>query len=171
MGNEGKETKEVVCHDMHNNEFKVVVDKLTFRPSVYGVLLNEGKVLLSKQWDGYDIPGGGVHIHETIKEALKREFFEETGVKVELIKPIYCDTSFFIPTYSKSNKKEHWNCVLIYYLVRKVGGYLSKDNLDEEEQEYVDMPEWIDLEKINDLKFYNSVDSVHVIKQAVEYNI
>lgn len=168
MDKKDKEIKEVLCHDWHNKEFKVPANKLIFRPSVYGLLLNKGKVLLSKQWDGYDFPGGGIHIYETIEEALKREFFEETGIKVEPIKPIHCETSFFSPSHSKLHKNQYWNCVLIYYLVRKVGGHLSKDNLDEEEQEYADMPEWIDIQKIKDIKFYNSPDPIQLIKQAVD---
>jgi len=165
-----KQNKKVICHDLNEKEFEVSADKLIFRPSVYGILIESDKVLLSKQWGGYDLPGGGVNIHETLEEALKREFFEETGIKVELIKPIYCGTSFFYPSFSERHKNQYWNCPLIYFLVRKTGGEISKDNFDEEEKKYADLPEWIDLEKTGELKFYNSVDSVKIIKKAKEIN-
>lgn len=160
--------KKIICHDLHNNQIEVRADKLIFRPSIYGILIEKNKVLLSKQWDGYDLPGGGVYIYETLEQALKREFFEETGINVELIAPVHCETSFFCPSYSKKHKDQYWNCPLIYCLVKKVGGRISKDNLDEEEQKYTDMPEWIDLDKISRVKFYNSIDNEKVIKKAFE---
>ncbi len=161
--------KKIICHDLDNNEFEIEANKLAFRPSIYGVLIKQHKVLLSKQWDGYDFPGGGVDIQETIEEALKREFFEETGIKVKLLTPIHCETSFFHPSHSKKNKDRYWNSPLIYFLVERVGGKISKDNLDKEEQDYADMPEWIDLNKISQIKFYNSIDSNKIIKKALDF--
>lgn len=162
-------TKKIICHDLNNNEFEIEANKLIFRPSVYGVLIKQDKILLSKQWDGYDFPGGGVDIHETVEEALKREFFEETGIKVELLAPIYCETSFFNPSHSKKCKNQYWNCPLIYFLVKKVSGEISKDNFSKEEQNYADMPEWIDLDKISQIKFYNSVNNKKIIKNASDF--
>lgn len=128
-------TKKILCHDWDNNEFEVDADKFIFRPSAYGILIEDNKILLSKQWDGYDMPGGGVNVDETLEEALKREFFEETGLKVELLFPVHCETSFFNPSHSKIHRDKFWNCPLIYCLVKKVGGEISKDNCDEAEKE------------------------------------
>ena len=47
------------------------------------------------------------------------------------------------------------------------GGEISTDYLDIHEKEYADKPEWIDISKINKIKFHNSVNSVEVIKEAV----
>ncbi len=142
-----KNNKKITCVDLNGKKYEVKSSKLKFRPSVYGVLIEDGKILLSKQWNGYDFPGGGVEIDETIEQALKREFWEETGVKIEIIKPIHRETSYFYPGHSKKHKDEYWNCPLIYFLVKKVNGEISKDNLDEEELNYADMPEWIDLDR------------------------
>lgn len=161
-------SKKIICHDLNNKEFEVNSDKFIFRPAVYGILIEDNKVLLSKQWDGYDFPGGGVDIHETVEETLEREFFEETGIKVKAIMPIHCGTSFFHPKHSKKNANQYWNCPFMYFLVKKVGGELSIENLDEEEKEYASMPEWIDLDKIDNLKFYNSIKSGEVIKKALD---
>ena len=51
--------KKVVCHDINGKLYKLNANRLTFRPSIYGILIKKNKVLLSKQWDGYDFPGGG----------------------------------------------------------------------------------------------------------------
>lgn len=159
----------VICHDIHHNEKEFDSEKLTHRPSVYGILIENNKILLSKQYDGYDFPGGGIELHETIDQALVREFWEETGLKIKPGKIMCSDTSFFIDARGQS-----FNCTLIYKIVEKVSGTLSKDNLDPEEKKYADMPEWIDLNDIGKIKFYNglergsTIDSVALIQKALE---
>jgi 8-oxo-dGTP diphosphatase len=160
--------KTITCIDYKKNKIEVETKKLKFRPSVYGVLIENGKILLSKQWDGYDFPGGGINIDETIEEALRREFFEETGIKIKVLGPVHCETSFFHPVHSKIVKNQFWNCVLIYFLVKKVGGKISIENFDSEEKKYADMPEWIPLNKLNKLKFYNQIRVKELIKKALK---
>lgn len=87
--------KIISCRDIDGNIFEVPASELKFRPSVYGIIIQDNKVLLSKQWDGYDFPGGGIELGETIEEALKREVWEETGLKVEKGQFVACEESFF----------------------------------------------------------------------------
>jgi len=141
--------------------------KFRFRPSVYGILIEDDKILLSKQWDGYDFPGGGVEIYETLEEALVREFFEETGLKVKVLAPVYQKTSFFNPNYFEKYKGQYWNCPMMYSLVKKIGGELSTNNFDEGEKAYADLAEWIDLEKFKDIKIINEVNPADFIKDAL----
>lgn len=163
-----KQNKKVICHNLDKEEFEVDADKLIFRPSVYGILIEDDKILLSKQWDGYDFPGGGVEKNETLEQALEREFFEETGIKVEVGRVVHAATSFFNPSHSTKHSDEYWNCPLIYFLVKRIGGKISKANFDEEEKNYADLPEWIQLDKVFTLKFMNSADSVAVINKALK---
>lgn len=150
----------ILIHDTVGEEFEVDPAKLIWRPSVYGVLVENNRVLLSKQFDGYDFPGGGANIDETLQETCKREVLEETGVVVEVSEPIYCSTSFFNPSHSVKHRNEYWNCPLIYFFVKKIGGEISKEGFDEEERGYADVAEWIELDKIKEIKFINSVDLV-----------
>lgn len=154
---------QVICHDREGKEYKIDSKQLIFRPSVYGILIEDNKILLSKQWDGYDFPGGGIEIHETVEEALNREFFEETGLNIKRGKIVTCENSFFKFFYENT----YANCFLIYYLCKKIGGQFSIANSDKNEKEYIGLPEWIDLNQIEKIKFYNSVDSVAIIKKAV----
>ena len=87
----------IICHDYLNNKYEVNADGLKFRPSVYGILIEDGKVLLSPQHDGYDFPGGGQEIWESVDDVLEREFFEETGLKVKRNLVVACETSFYRP--------------------------------------------------------------------------
>ena len=161
----------ITIHDTNGKEFEVDTDKLSWRPSVYGVLIENDSVSLSKQFDGYDFPGGGVNLDETLQEACAREVLEETGIFVEVLEPIYCSTSFFNPSHSAKHKNEYWNCPLIYFFVKKVGGEISKDGFDEEEKEYADIAEWVSLDKADQIKYINSVDLVDnkkIINKAKE---
>lgn len=158
--------KYVITHNIEGKKRRVPVKKLIFRPSVYGILIERGKVLLSKQWDGYDFPGGGAEIYETVEQTLKREFWEETGFRVKPLKIIFVGTSFFSMKY----RKVHANCTIMYFLVKRVGGKISIKNFDEHEKKYADMPEWIPLSKLNKIKFYNMLGrgSVKIIRKAAK---
>lgn len=154
--------KKVKYTDKDGNIGEVSADELKFRPSVYGILIKDDKILLSKQWDGYDFPGGGIDLGETMDEALEREYWEETGLKVKRQEVVSCESSFYY-----SDKRGYMHSTLIYYLCEKVGGELNLDNIAESEREYIDMPEWIDLKDIENIKFYNSIDSVEIINKAI----
>lgn len=157
--------KEVICLDVERNKFNVSINKLAFRPSVYGIIIEKGRILLSKQWDGYDFPGGGIEVGETVREALKREVKEETGLNIKIGKIVACENSFFKLPFVE-NKFVH--SILIYYLCEKTGGKLTTKNFDADEKKYADMPEWIKLKDIKKIKFCTSVDSIRIIKDAVK---
>ena len=55
--------------------------KVYTRPSVKGIILKDGNVLLNyiAKYECYEFPGGGVESGETPEEALIREIAEETG--------------------------------------------------------------------------------------------
>jgi len=160
--------KTVICYDMYGKPYKVGVKRLAFRPSIYGILIEKNKILLSKQFDGYDFPGGGSEIHETITDTLKREFWEETGIRIKPVKIVRVGTSFH---YSKI-RQQYWNCPFFYFLVKKIGGKLSASNFDEHEKKYASLAEWIDVKKINRIKFINSFfgsqGSRKLIKEALK---
>ncbi|MBS3904960.1 MAG: NUDIX domain-containing protein [Simkania sp.] len=62
-----------------------VLQSTVIRTGVYGIALQEEKLLLVKQRTGlhvgkFDLPGGGIEAKETVEEALRREFLEEVGM-------------------------------------------------------------------------------------------
>ena len=72
-------TKFIICKDIFGNQCTVPVDELNIRVGVYAVIIEDNKILLTRQWDGYSLIGGGVEKGKTIEESIVREFKEETG--------------------------------------------------------------------------------------------
>ncbi len=69
-----------------------------YRVSVKGIFVKEGKILLLKESQKlggeWELPGGGLDFGEDIKNGLKREIEEETGMQIKKIseKPVYAWT-------------------------------------------------------------------------------
>lgn len=87
-----------------------------FNVRVYGILINtKNQVLISDERTENvsftKFPGGGLEHGEGLAEALKREFIEETGMQIEIIRHIYT-TDF----YEKSSFDES-QILSIYYQV------------------------------------------------------
>lgn len=155
--------RSVKCEDIEGNKYQVSTSDLTFRPAVYGIIIKDRKILLSKQWDGYDFPGGGIELGEDIQDALVREVKEETGMDVKPSKILYCSNSFFKLPF----KGNFVHSIHMFYLCDITGGELSTKFFDENEVKYADKPEWVDLDKFPSVKIYSSVDAMEVLKDLI----
>lgn len=63
------------------------------RLAVRGIILHEDRVLLVNAWGGGQsdllcAPGGGVELHQSLPDNLKREIYEETGLTVAVEAPV-----------------------------------------------------------------------------------
>ncbi len=88
-----------------------------FRIGVYGLLLQNGKLLITKEHiKGQEVikfPGGGLQFGEGIKDALVREFQEELGISVRVMQFIYIN-DFYVQSAIDAN----YQVIAIYYLVK-----------------------------------------------------
>lgn len=109
-------------------------------PTVGAVIFNpHGKILLCKshKWENkYVIPGGHIELGEKMEDALKREIWEETGLKIYDIKLISIKESIFSSTF---HEKKHF--IFIDYQCRTDS---SDVVLNDEAEEYI----WADMEQI-----------------------
>ncbi len=154
----------VNCEDIKGNITQVPIKDLSFRPAVYGVVVKDNQVLLSKQWDGHDFPGGGIKLGETIEEALIREVKEETGIDVKPKQIIFAGGSFFkLPFGGKCVQSIH-----LYYLCEYLGGKLTTKYFAQDEKKYAQLAEWVDINKLNQIKLINSAADVGVIMQVLK---
>jgi len=144
------EKKLVACHDLEGNTVNVPAAELNFRPSLYGVIIKEGKVLLAGYDDGWDYPGGGLHKGETFDEAFTREIKEETGLSIARGKLLDVASDFFThPTDG------HCQTILLYFVGEYAGGEISTEYFDENEKVHGKKAEWFDIEQLHLMKFYN----------------
>lgn len=107
------------------------------RPSARGILVENGKILLSyeKNTDVYMSPGGGLEEGETLEECCAREIREETGLIVEPLKHFITINEYCFETMYKSN----------YFICKKTGA--SKPSLTETEIEHGITPVWVSIDE------------------------
>jgi 8-oxo-dGTP pyrophosphatase MutT (NUDIX family) len=156
--------KTVIAREISGTTRVVSAEDMSFRISVYGVTINRNAVLLVPQWDGYDIPGGGIELGETTEDALTREIYEETGLAVKPLMQniLHVTQDFFIhPTDGKS-----YHYILLYYPCSLIGGEISVANFQDDEKLYAQAAKWVPIEDVAELRFYNPVDSASIIRTA-----
>lgn len=159
------EDKTIEIHDFDGNPAKVRVSEMTFRPSVYGVIIKDGKILLTRYKDEYDFPGGGVDIGERIVDACKREVLEETGVMVDVGEVLYAQDDFFTHPVTK----KHHHTILLFYRCINPQGEITTDMFDESDHKLGTLQAvWLPVEDAYKAKFYNPIDSPALIRKVVE---
>jgi 8-oxo-dGTP diphosphatase len=146
-----QQSKTLTCVDFHGNKHEVPVDDLSWRPSAYAIVVRDGKVLLTRQMGGYSLPGGGLEFGEMPEDTVVRETFEETGIKVANPRLLVCKSNLF-KSLRADDVDDFVQSILLFYACDFVSGELSIDGLDDHEQTWTEMPEWIPIDKLDDIK-------------------
>ncbi len=133
------------------------------RPSV--VLMKDGKILLlkSKYSSGefYLLPGGSIEDLETIEEAAVRETKEETNYDIKISRLLYLQEWI--------DKKRKKDILYVIFLGEIIGGEETHLNDPCLEKGTIQGIEWIDIEKLNKIKFYPK-DVVPLLKEDCKQN-
>lgn len=90
-------------------------------------------------------PGGGLEFGETMHECLKREFVEETGLKIEVNHLVHVNEMI----------REPFHAIEFYFSVTQTGGSLAAGRdpeLSDEEQLFRDI-KWKPVKDIRNLRF------------------
>lgn len=96
------------------------------RVAVGAVVFKDERVLLVRRGqppaqDLWAIPGGRIEIGETMQQAVEREIFEETGITVRALDPVY--------TFDVIDRDEHgrprFHYVIIDFTADYVGGQIK----------------------------------------------
>jgi 8-oxo-dGTP diphosphatase len=160
--------RKVTASDVRGNTYHVPVEKLSWRPAAYAVVLHEGKLLLSKQFGTFHLPGGAIELGETPQEAVIREVKEETGFIVENPRLIEVQNSFF--TWKDETEEVHYHALLLFYRCHFVGGEASIEEMEEATMGFGDMPEWIPFEKLESIQRGSTFDWLTIVKKVAIEN-
>lgn len=151
-------------YDVYNNKYTTDINNLDLSVHIYGIAIENEKILISPQYDGYDFPGGTAEKGESHIQTLIREFKEETGYLVEPIKLLNVYTSFF--HHQKRNKD--YQSYLIYYLVKIVDGEISSEGFDEDEKEYAETAKWINISELKNMRHVSTINVVDDILNLIK---
>lgn len=158
--------KTVTAVDFDKTEIEISIDRLQWRPAAYAVIIKDNKLLVLKQTNGYDLPGGGVEFGETPEEAVLREVKEETGLIASNPRLLDCGTAYFkVPDYDSYRQ-----AIAIYYECDVIDGEFSIDGFDDFEKKYAEGPAWFDLKDLDNMEMGSYRDYKYIIKKMLNEN-
>ncbi len=111
------------------------------RHGAYGVVIQGDSVLIETAHIGYFLPGGGVEKDETIEQALRREFLEETGYEISSYKSL----GSAIEYVEVPDKQFHMKKVGYFYVVE-----LGAKNEPTYSDGHVYPVGWVQIEEIRE---------------------
>lgn len=119
---------------------------------VAGVLVRNGKILLQREVNGheYAVPGGHIHISETMEDGLKREWLEEMGTAIYCQRLLWTEECF----WEWKGKKNH--SLSFYYRIETENpSALPDDGLTHSHKDNGRIVlEWVELDALNDIVVY-----------------
>ena len=158
----------VACESIFGNTVLIPRDQLSFRPSVYAVIVHEDRILLlnSRTANRLALPGGGVDIGEPMAIALKREVREETGLAVEIGRLLHFSESFF--HYDPSGNSWH-TFRFLYECTPTTWQLVADEDVDDGE---VEKPRWVAIDGLNSVDFQSFGDFlVEHLKNGRNYSL
>lgn len=126
----------------------LAVPRKITRMGVYGIAIEDGKILLIEQNRGPDsgklgFPGGGIEFGESAEQALRREFAEEVAMAFDSLTLL--DNSTVTIDVSKTSSHEQYTFYQIGMIYR-VKGLQPLKNEEQGELQYI----WIDPKTLSE---------------------
>lgn len=94
----------------------IAAEGLKARPAVYGVFIENGRVLLRHHppTNLYCLPGGIVEAHERIADALRHFFRQVTGIMPVVSGLLYAEERFYVDEAECA-----WQLTTMYYALKR----------------------------------------------------
>ena len=117
-----------------------------FNYRVGAIIIHDKKILLMRNPEApylYSV-GGRVNYNETTQEAVIREVFEETGLTLEVDRPVFFHEQFF----DEEVTGEHFHEVAVYYLMKDIDDLSGLDCASVTERGVSEELVWIPLDEL-----------------------
>ena len=159
----------ITAETIERKTVQVKRDDLNFSIHLYGVVVRDGKILISPQWkeNGFDFPGGRVDKGELHLDGLVREVREETGFTIKPTDLIDVQTSFFV--HPISGRALH--SILIYYGGEIVSGEISTSGFDQDEIGYAKPARFVTLDELGKMEFMSNQKPLAKIMPYLEQKL
>lgn len=132
---------------------------------VAGLLFEEQKILTTKMRkngkDYHVLPGGGVEEKESIRSALKREFLEETCLKIE---------EFDLAYIRELDIRNNGRGIEFYYIIKDYSGEVDTGYDPEEKNSELKDVSFKNPENLQELRFHPEELISHIEKKGIGNN-
>ena len=132
--------------------FKTEQGRFNYR--VCGITTHDGKILAMKhdRTPYYFLPGGRVHLGETVEEAVLREMREELEIDAKILRPLWFNQGFF----NEDVTGEQFHEICLYFLMD-----ISHTDLLSKGGKFIQCEggqqhhfEWLEFDRLKDEYFY-----------------
>lgn len=143
---------------MKNTNEKEILDVALMTPlgkfnyRVGAIIIDDGKILMVKtdKTSYHYSVGGRVHFGETANDAVLREVYEETGIRLEIERPVFIHENFF--TLQGTSTRYHE--LSIFFLMKKsseIKNIRSGSTTDRGDKEQL---VWLPIDSLSDYEVY-----------------
>lgn len=150
--------KQVYCCDLQGNLLPVSRTQLKFSPAVYGVLIENNRVLLQVEPISqlFSPPGGRVAAEQTPAQAIRQHFRAATGITPEVGQVLLIQDE-----YRFDEHRQPWHLAVMYFaLTRPSVGRSSLIDFDNPAK-----PEWLVLDHLTRPQLLFGYDAIQMAYQ------
>lgn len=125
-----------------------------FNCRVCAVFLHEGKLLVigGQQPPYYYLPGGRVHLHETMETAVLREVREELGIEARILRPLWLNQGFFVEDVT--GERFHELCLYFLMDASETDLYSRGESFEQREGKTVHTFCWLPIDTLKEEYLY-----------------
>ena len=127
---------------MIQQDFRTKLDNTVFGVRATALIVEEGKLLVVEDEDGFYTIGGAIQVGERTEEAVIREVKEELGVKAQAGQLAFVVENHF------EQAGVHFHNIEFHYFV----DLLERAPLTMQEDEKTQPCEWIDLDELQNIQ-------------------
>ena len=125
----------------------------TFNYRVCAVIIHDNHLLAMQDERSpyYYLPGGRVHLGETLESAMHREMREELGFSGLILRPLWLCENFFVEDINR----QHYHELFLYYLLEADAELLTRGRrFESTEGKHHHVFEWLPIDQLKSAYLY-----------------